>query len=76
MQYVCICSTSVNMTWSKGNILKQTVRLFYMLLDLTRVLSAVQNIYRWGIFTVVFTLMYCKDTDIPVTSLPDRKSVW
>ena len=61
----------------KGNILKQTsiisVCLFYMLLDLTRVLSAVQNIYRWGIFSVVFTLLYCKDTDIPVTSLPDGK---
>ena len=41
--------------------------------DFTRVLSAVRNIYKWGIFSVVFTLLYCKDTDVPVTSLPDRK---
>ena len=47
--------------------------LYMYATDLTRVLSAVRNIYRWGICSVVFTLLYCKDTDIPVTSLPDRK---
>ena len=52
MQYACIYSTSD----LKGNILKQTsiisVCLFYMLLDVTRVLSAVQNIYRLACSTV------------------------
>ena len=52
--------------------LKGNIRQLYLFI-LCGVLSAVRNIYRWGIFSVVFTLLYCKDTDIPVTSLPDRK---
>ena len=58
MQYVCICSTSVNL---KGNILKQTsvisACLFYMLLDLTQVLSAVQTIYRFIIIYYIFSFV-------------------
>ena len=61
----------------KGNIRQLYLFVYFIFIlyatDLTRVLYAVRNIYRLGICSVVFTLLYCKDTDIPVTSLPDRK---
>ena len=48
--------------------LKGNVRQLYLfnlyVTDLTRVLSAVRKIYRWGIFSVEFSLLYCKDTEL------------
>ena len=60
------------MTWRATYVSYICLIILYVT-DLTRVLSAVRNIYRRGILSVVFTLLYYKDTDIPVTSLPDRK---